>query len=225
MRSALSIATLLLVAVAVSGCQSPLPLTRADIAKLPPSSLPDAAEPMPSGMPQNDPPPGFVSFCMRFEDQCSATSSEPASIALNGQVWSELSAVNRSVNESIVPLDDQRHFDRAEYWTIPTDGYGNCHDYAVTKRKQLADLGLPMKALRIAIVVTPRNERHAVLTVATDRGDYVLDNLSDNIVAWNQTRYQWIARQGSQGDWSWVSLEPSSIQVATVAGPDASISK
>jgi len=73
-------------------------------------------------------------------------------------------------------------------WTIPTDGYGNCKDYALAKRKDLAAAGFPILALRMAIVITPREKRHAVLTVATDKGDFVLDNLENDIVAWKRHR-------------------------------------
>ena len=36
---------------------------------------------------------------------------------------------------------------------------------------------------------------HAVLTVKTDRGDFVLDNLSDEIRGWSATGYQFYKRQ------------------------------
>ncbi len=105
-------------------------------------------------------------------------------------------------------------FGRAEYWTIPTDGYGSCHDYALAKRKELIDIGFPKAALRIAIVVTPWQKRHAVLTVATDKGDYVLDNLRDDVIAWNETGYTWIERQDSVRPLGWVSLQSPARMIA-----------
>jgi predicted transglutaminase-like cysteine proteinase len=171
---------------------------------------------MPTGVPQRDPPPGFISFCMRFEDQCESTPTEASVMQLTPAAWSELRAINTRVNEAIWPEDDKRHFDRAEYWTIPTDGYGNCHDYALTKRKLLAEAGFPLRALRIAVVVTAQNERHAVLTITTNDGDYVLDNLTDEIIAWNQTGYEWISRQDAKNDWGWVALNGASSQLAEV---------
>ena len=38
-------------------------------------------------------------------------------------------------------------------------------------------------------------EGHAVLTVKTDHGDFVLDNLSDEIRPWSATGYQFFKRQ------------------------------
>jgi predicted transglutaminase-like cysteine proteinase len=132
-------------------------------------------------------------------------------------MWSKLATINASVNDAIWPLDDERHFGRAEYWTIPTDGYGNCHDYALTKRKELADAGFSRRALRVAIVITPRNGRHAILTVATDKGDYVLDNLTNDILPWDKTGYVWIARQDEKNDWGWVTFEAAPSRLAAGA--------
>lgn len=185
------------------------------ISLLPPTALPQASTPMPQGLLEQDPPPGFVSFCMRFKDQCSSDASEPASVQLNQQTWSQLKAVNTSVNDAIWPEDDERHYGRGEFWTIPTDGYGDCEDYALTKRKLLAGIGIPMRALRIAEVMTRRNNLHAVLTVATNEGDYVLDNETDEILSWDKTGYHWIERQDAKADWGWVALVETPTQLAT----------
>jgi predicted transglutaminase-like cysteine proteinase len=165
------------------------------------SVMPQAAVPAPV-------PAGFLSFCMRFAGQCDAAPGAASTIALDEQSWRTLSRVNRDVNDSIWPEEDEVHYGRAEYWTIPTDGYGDCDDYAVTKRKDLLDAGFPVAALRLAVVMTPAAERHAVLTVATDKGDLVLDNLSNDIHAWNTTGFTWIERQDSANPRNWVSLQP-----------------
>ncbi len=126
-----------------------------------------------------------------------------------------LSKVNSNVNAAIWPEDDSRHYGRVEYWTIPTDGYGDCEDYALTKRKNLAEMGLPLSALRIAVVVTPSAVRHAVLTVVTDKGDYVLDNLTDDILPWDRTGFTWIERQDPTKAMAWVSLRPADRMLAS----------
>jgi predicted transglutaminase-like cysteine proteinase len=164
---------------------------------------------MPDTRAAADTPSGFISFCMRFADQCERKPSVTAFVALDGQTWKTLSRINRKVNDSIWPEDDQKHYGRAEYWTIPTDGYGDCDDYAVTKRKELLNAGFPASALRLAVVYSPRTERHAVLTVATDKGDLVLDNMAETIVSWNATGYTWIERQAATDPMRWVSLRPS----------------
>ena len=114
--------------------------------------------------------------------------------------------VNRSVNRQIWPKDDIKHYGRAEYWTIPTDGFGDCDDYAVTKRARLIAAGVPASALRLAVAITPRSVRHAVLTVTTTQGDYVLDSLYDEIVPWSAPGYQWMLRQRSDDARAWDAL-------------------
>ncbi|MGA7676564.1 MAG: transglutaminase-like cysteine peptidase [Rhizomicrobium sp.] len=223
------LAVVVLFASFVSGCATSV----SNVGSIPPipplfsppaaSSFPPTAAVISSSSVAAAVPPGFISFCIRFPDQCQAPQGAPATITLTSDAWRKLEQVNSAVNASIWPEDDQSHYGRAEYWTIPTDGYGNCHDYALTKRKQLIDAGFPEPALRIAIVITPREERHAVLTVATDKGDYVLDNLNGDVVAWNATGYTWIERQDPTRPLGWVSLQPSMIVAANDEHTVASI--
>ena len=171
-----------------------------------PQSVLLSSSAMPMGTPTNSAPPGFISFCSRFLDQCAISRNNSPVVHLDLGTQAVLDNVNRSVNKAIWPESDERHYGVAEYWDIPKDGYGNCHDYALTKRKELIDAGMPERALRVAIVVTPRNNRHAVLTVTTDRGDLVLDNLNNTVKPWTAVGYQWIERQDNQGGFGWVNL-------------------
>jgi len=174
----------------------------------PPTSLiTPSVSTMPNSAVAATAPPGFISFCVRFADQCQALQNTPATITMTDSNWRTLKQVNSAVNSSIWAEYDQDHYGRAEYWTIPTDGYGDCEDYALVKRRDLIAEGFPVSALRLAIVIAPREARHAVLTVVTDKGDYVLDNLSDNVVAWNTTGYTWIERQDAKRPMVWVSLQ------------------
>jgi predicted transglutaminase-like cysteine proteinase len=146
---------------------------------------------------------------MRYADQCKSTPGGKDTIALDQPMWLLLNAVNTTVNGAIWPEDDLKHYGRTEYWTIPTDGYGDCEDYALMKRRNLLQAGLPAQALRLAVVDSPASGRHAVLTVATDKGDYVLDNLSGEIRSWRATDYAWIERQDATNPMTWVSLSPA----------------
>ena len=130
-------------------------------------------------------------------------------LTLTAQDWATLAQVNRDVNSSIWQEEDEKHYGRAEYWTIPTDGLGDCEDIALTKREKLISAGMPEPALRIAVVTTRRGQSHALLTVATDRGDYVLDSLDDEVLAWSQADYTWIERQDPSRASGWVSLAPN----------------
>lgn len=171
-----------------------------------PPPVPTATLPIPNEQSAGDVPFGFAGFCVRFPEQCRATPNGNQTLALDGQTWRLLNNVNDTVNGDIWPQSDETHYGRAEYWTIPTDGYGDCADYALTKRKELIAAGLPSQALRLAIVDAPNASRHAVLTVVTDKGDYVLDNLTNDIRAWHATGYQWLERQDGTNPMKWVSL-------------------
>lgn len=152
-------------------------------------------------------PNGFISFCIRNPGQCVAPADQAQTVQLDQHLWQMLVDVNEKVNREVTNEDDKTHFGRAEYWTIATDGYGDCEDFALTKRKQLIDAGLPEKALRVAIVKTWRGELHAVLTVATDHGDYVLDSRTWDILPWDRAEYVWISRQDANDPMGWVSLQ------------------
>ena len=163
---------------------------------------------------------------MRFPDQCELAKNAPPTVTLAPAQWLALQEINEAVNRAIKPMDDLKHYGRVEYWNIPTDGFGDCEDYALTKRRDLMAAGFPPSALRIAVVITWRNERHAVLTVATDRGDYVLDNLTRTIRSWDDTDYQWIERQDPNNAWGWVSLDKSknpALIASAAAGPVSAI--
>ena len=76
------------------------------------------------------------------------------------------------------------------------------------------------------MVITWRKERHAVLTVATDRGDYVLDNLTSAIRNWDDTDYHWIERQDPNKAWGWVSLDKSqnpALIASAASGPVSAV--
>lgn len=87
------------------------------------------------------------------------------------------------------------------------------------KRQFLAGLGFPTQALRIAVVRTPLGAGHAVLTVGTDRGDYVLDNLTSVIHGWDDTGYRWIERQdpGKGSGWALLGGAPDDVLTASIS--------
>ena len=58
----------------------------------------------------------------------------------------------------------------------------------------------------MTVVRDEKNEGHAVLTVHTSVGDLILDNVRDEIVAWNETGYHFVKRQSQNDINQWVSL-------------------
>lgn len=151
-------------------------------------------------------PSGFLAFCDRNPGECRIPRGQPDKIAFTPELWASLEKVNIAVNNAVRPLDDSEHYGITEFWTVPADGEGDCEDYVLAKRKMLTLLGLAAPALRITVAFNKRMERHAVLTVVTDRGDYVLDNLQDQILPPDQVGYVWVERQDSASRTGWVAL-------------------
>ena len=154
------------------------------------------------------PPPGFVGFCMRSPEACTNRAAPAATkVVVDDHVAATLVAVNDHVNEAITYVADPQHYGAANQWTlIAGEGYGDCKDYALAKREALRAAGFPDQALRIAIVRTPRDELHAVLTVDTDKGVLVMDSLTAEILPWSDTRYRWLERQSAESPLRWVTL-------------------
>ena len=73
-------------------------------------------------------------------------------------------------------MTDLEHWGVVESWYYPDDGYGDCEDYVLLKRRMLMQAGWPREALLITVVRDKNGDGHAVLTVKTDKGEYILDN-------------------------------------------------
>jgi len=164
------------------------------------------------------PPVGWVEFCARQPDECaSATTTAARDIALTMQAWMTLMRVNKWVNEKVKPLTDLEHWGVVELWSYPDDGYGDCEDYVLLKRRMLIQSGLPREALLVTVVVDKKHNGHAVLTVTTDQGDYILDNQNEDILLWSETGYRFLKRQSRSNPNVWVSLGAPQPAAATAA--------
>ena len=103
--------------------------------------------------------------------------------------------VNAWVNDNIKPITDLEHWGVVERWNYPDDGYGDCEDYVLLKRRMLMQAGWPREALLITVVRDKKGDGHAVLTVKTNRGEFILDNQEAEILPWNKTGYRFVKRQ------------------------------
>lgn len=130
----------------------------------------------------------------------------------------DLVHVNKWVNEAIKPLTDLEHWGVIERWSYPDDGYGDCEDYVLLKRRMLIQSGWPREALLVTVVRDKENKTHAVLTVTTDKGDYILDNQNDDILLWSETGYRFVKRQSQSDPSVWVSLIDPQPVTATATG-------
>ncbi|WP_062226373.1 transglutaminase-like cysteine peptidase [Aureimonas frigidaquae] len=149
-------------------------------------------------------PVGHYVFCQSYPDQC-VPNAKVRKAPMNDATWRLLLEVNSVVNTSITPKTDMEMHGVPELWSYP-ETEGDCEDFALLKQFMLERAGLPRSALLITVVRQPNGEGHAVLTVRTDAGDYILDNLDERVLAWNDTPYRFLKRQ-SEGDWGqWAGI-------------------
>jgi len=162
-------------------------------------------------------PIGWTEFCLAYKPECDTKPSAPRDIVLSPKVWSDLVKVNDWVNRSVEPLTDLEHWGVVERWNYPDDGKGDCEDYVLLKRRMLMQAGWPREALLITVVRDKKGDGHAVLTVKTNRGEFVLDNQLGEILAWNKTGYRFVKRQSQSDPNSWVALGEPRMAPATVS--------
>jgi predicted transglutaminase-like cysteine proteinase len=156
----------------------------------------------------------WIRFCESHPHECRVDLSQPERIALNSQVWTTLTQVNERVNSSILAVTDQDHWGVLDRWDFPDDGLGDCEDIQLLKRKLLVEAGLPHRALRMTAVIDEQGQGHAVLTVRTDRGDFILDNKKNTVLPWRKTGYTFVKREGTN-DSAWVALGDQPAPVVT----------
>ena len=165
-------------------------------------------------------PIGWVEFCAENPGECQSGAAEPRDIVMSQAAWRDLVKVNRWVNETIKPMTDMDHWGVIEKWSLPTDGYGDCEDYVLLKRKMLTDGGWPREALLITVVRDKKGEGHAVLTVKTDKGEFILDNQNENILPWTETGYRFVKRQSQSDPNVWVALGDGRPAASTASARD-----
>lgn len=154
------------------------------------------------------PPHGFVEFCNRETAACSDGSANILERPVHEARIGELNRINKAVNAEIEPATDLEVYGRSEYWTLPTKR-GDCEDYALLKQQRLIAAGWPRSALLMTVVLDEKSEGHAVLTVRTSDGDFVLDNKTDEIKLWSKTPYHFVMRQSYLNMRVWMSLDPA----------------
>ncbi|ABY30651.1 transglutaminase-like cysteine peptidase [Methylorubrum extorquens] len=177
------------------------------------AGLPEAGSAADAGAPAR-PVAAWNDFCARYPSECTVDPSEPTLVTLTPALWHTLTTVNRRVNARIKPITDMAHWGVVDRWDFPDDGFGDCEDIQLLKRRMLVERRLPRRALRMTVVIDEIGEGHAVLMVRTDRGDLILDNKTNAVLPWQRTGYSFIKREGQDGR-AWVGLDNGTSPVTT----------
>lgn len=150
-------------------------------------------------------PVGHLEFCQSRPAECQPHAQVVPAMPLTDANWQQLVSINAYYNQNIVPVTDQDLYRVGEFWTYP-NGYGDCEDFALAKRRDLINAGWPASTLMIAVVKEANGNGHAVLIARTDRGDFVLDNQDGAIRLWSDTPYKFIKRQSQAHAGQWVDM-------------------
>lgn len=151
-------------------------------------------------------PIGHYEFCKELPQECKRVGRNVAPHSLTRASWKSIVDVNNAVNIKIAPLTDMDIWGKLEVWSYP-DTVGDCEDYVLLKRYHLIKAGLHPSNLLVTVVKQRNGDGHAVLTVRTDRGDFILDNLEGAVNDWRDTPYTYLKRQSSDHAGRWVAIE------------------
>lgn len=151
-------------------------------------------------------PIGHYEFCKANPAECLVKSGNLAPYHLTRENWRMVFSVNHAVNGRVRPATDQDIYHKDEVWAYPAN-FGDCEDYVLLKRRALIDKGVEPGNVLITVVRKPDGEGHAVLTLRSDRGDFILDNLHEDVLNWEATEYRYLKRQSSQHSGRWVTIE------------------
>ena len=161
-------------------------------------------------------PVGHYEFCLHQPNECRELTPKQPPIQLTRKLWAAMVDVNNTVNTMVTPRTDMEIWGKEEVWSYP-DRVGDCEDYVLEKRRDLMKKGVPAGSLLITVVRQPNGDGHAVLTVRTSNGDYVLDNLEPRILDWADTDYTFLKRQSERNSGAWVAIDDDrNVQVGSV---------
>lgn len=171
------------------------------------AALPPAAQAAMSGLPGGLQSPLPPSSPMSAGDYVPAPSAwfallrqhpelDPAGaplkpVRLSVRQAAKLITVNKEINAAIQYREDPSR----DVWEVGGQE-GDCEDFAIRKLQVLTQQhGFPRGALTLSACRLDRGRGHAVLLVHSDRGVYVMDNLTPRILPWRKLPYKWVARE------------------------------
>ncbi|MHA1546649.1 MAG: transglutaminase-like cysteine peptidase [Alphaproteobacteria bacterium] len=149
-------------------------------------------------------PIAHIIHCQTYRAECRKSRTR-GPIRLDAARWRQLQTVNRHFNRTIAPASDKNLHATIDVWSVGGQ-FGDCEDYAIAKRSTLIASGWPASAVVLAMVRNQPGAGHLVAVVRTNRGDFVLDNLTLRIRRWDRTGYIWVKQQSAKDPHIWVQI-------------------
>lgn len=140
----------------------------------------------------------------------------------------KLSFVNSSINRMIAYKKDSAVYGKFDYWAKPSEilerRAGDCEDFAILKMTALLRAGIPAQSMSLVVLQDRRrNFFHAVLSVSTGSGTFILDNLS-NLILLDSDLPDYQPLYSVSTDRAWIhGAKSGAAQVAEIKGGFASV--
>ena len=163
---------------------------------------PEDAEAVPYRIPKNARPADYNGFANKYQVQQLRRATFPR---LSDTERALIREINRDVNEDIRYLDDYENYGLWDFAVVeprirrpvahglPPARYGDCEDYALTKKKRLAEHGMHPNRLFIVRARVPTSDgirQHVVLAVPEGSEWWILNN-GDNRIEPASNLAQW----------------------------------
>ncbi|RWM26159.1 transglutaminase-like cysteine peptidase [Mesorhizobium sp.] len=160
-------------------------------------------------------------------DRENAAFAGIVDIASNKGFRDKLAFVNSSVNRLIAYRKDSAVYGKLDYWAKPSEilehRAGDCEDFAILKMAALLRAGIPAQSMSLVVLQDRRRKFfHAVLSVSTGSGTFILDSLSNN-VAMDSDLPDYVPLYSFSTDRAWIHGSKSGAQIADVAGGFATV--
>lgn len=116
----------------------------------------------------------------------SAAFTEIVTSARDKGFSDKLTFVNMSINRLIAYRTDSVVYGKLDYWAKPSEilerRAGDCEDFAILKMTALLQAGIPAQSMSL-VVLQDRKRKffHAVLSVSTASGAFILDSLGNAV--------------------------------------------
>ncbi|MDX8529248.1 transglutaminase-like cysteine peptidase [Mesorhizobium sp. MSK_1335] len=155
-------------------------------------------------------------------DRESPAFAEIINIAADKGFRDKLTFVNSSINRLIAYRKDSVVYGKLDYWAKPSEVLehraGDCEDFAILKMAALLRAGIPAQSMSLVVLQDRRRKFfHAVLSVSTGSGAFILDSLSNAVVR-DSDLPDYVPLYSFSTDRAWIHGSKSGAQIADITG-------
>ncbi|WP_430681741.1 transglutaminase-like cysteine peptidase [Mesorhizobium australafricanum] len=160
-------------------------------------------------------------------DRENPAFTEIINIAGNKGFRDKLAFVNSSINRLIAYRKDSVVYGKLDYWAKPSEVLehraGDCEDFAILKMAALLRAGIPAQSMSLVVLQDRRRKFfHAVLSVSTGSGAFILDSLGNAVVR-DSDLPDYVPLYSFSTDRAWIHGSKSGAQIADIAGGFATV--